>query len=242
MSLVIQLVTLFPEMCEGVLNSSMIKRARQAHLVDVRVIPLRPFGVGPHRQTDDYPFGGGPGMLLRADVVVPAVEWAMAHASQPARVILTSPQGRRFTQAVAEELSQEQHLVFVAGHYEGIDARVQMLLNAEEISIGDYVLTGGELPALVMIDAVVRLIPGVLGAPEGARKDSFSRPGGGLEGPQFTRPRVYRGMEVPPVLLSGNHQAVAAFQEQLAREWTLARRPDLLRRTTEEGREMDGLH
>jgi tRNA (guanine37-N1)-methyltransferase len=234
MSLMIQVVTLFPEMCEGALTTSMLQRARRRGLLAVRVIPLRPFGVGPHRQTDDYPYGGGPGMLLRADVVVPAVEWAMAHYGGPARVIVTSPQGRRFTQTVAEELSREQHLIFVAGHYEGIDERAKMLLNAEEMSIGDYVLTGGELPALVMIDAVARLIPGVLGAKEGAVQDSFSRPGGGLEGPQFTRPRVYRGLEVPPVLLSGNHQAVAAFHETLAEDWTRERRPDIAGKATDE--------
>lgn len=226
--MVIQVVTLFPEMFAGVFGTSILKRAQRDQRVDIRVVPLRPFGIGPHRQTDDYPFGGGVGMVLRADVVVPAVEWAMMHAAPPARVLVTSPQGRLFTQAMAEELAQEPHVIIVAGHYEGLDERARLLLQAEEVSVGDFVLTGGELPAMVMVDAVTRLLPGVLGAEEGARHDSFSRENGWLEGPQYTRPERYRGLQVPEVLLGGNHRAIHDYQEQVARQWTAERRPDLL--------------
>lgn len=233
--MVIQVVTLFPEMFAGVFNTSILKRAQRDARIHLRVVPLRPFGIGPHRQTDDYPFGGGVGMLLRADVVVPAVEWAMAHVNAPPRVLVTSPQGRPFTQALAQELAQESHLVIVAGHYEGLDERARLLLNAEEVSIGDFVLTGGELPAMVMVDAVTRLLPGVLGAEEGARRDSFSREHGWLEGPQYTRPEHYRGLAVPDVLLGGNHQAIHAYQEQMARRWTEERRPDVLQKDLKGG-------
>lgn len=227
--MVIQVITLFPEMFSGVFGASILKRARKRQLVDIRVVPLRPFGVGPHRQTDDYPFGGGVGMLLRADVVVPAVEWTMMHARGNPRVLVTSPQGRPFNQALAEELSKEEHLIIIAGHYEGLDERARMILDAEEVSIGDFVLTGGELPAMMMVDAVARLLPGVLGAEEGARHDSFSREEGWLEGPQYTRPEMYRGLRVPGVLTSGNHEAIHAYQEEMARRWTLERRPDLIK-------------
>ncbi|MCL5116585.1 MAG: tRNA (guanosine(37)-N1)-methyltransferase TrmD [Firmicutes bacterium] len=238
--MVIHVVTLFPEMFSGVFGTSILKRARRDRRIDIRVVPLRTFGVGPHRQTDDYPFGGGEGMVLRADVVVPAVEWAMMHQASPARVLVTSPQGRLFDQRLAEELAQSEHLIIVAGHYEGLDERARLLLNAEEVSIGDFVLTGGELPAMVMVDAVARLIPGVLGAKDGARHDSFSREHGWLEGPQYTRPEEYRGLQVPEVLLSGNHQAIRAYQESMAELWTKTRRPDLLNPLSPEGTHDEG--
>jgi len=231
--MMIQAVTLFPEMYDGVLGSSMLRRARRQGIVETRVIPLRPFGIGPHRQTDDYPFGGGVGMLLRCDVVVAAVEWAMMHATTQAHVVLTSPQGRRFSQKTAEQFSRLDHLIIIAGHYEGIDERVRVLLDADEVSIGDYVLTGGELPSLVMIDATVRLLTGALGAASGAHSDSFSRGGGWLEGPQYTRPDRYRGYSVPAILTTGNHAAVTAYQEKMAQEWTAGRRPDLLNKQRE---------
>ncbi|PSR21872.1 MAG: tRNA (guanosine(37)-N1)-methyltransferase TrmD [Sulfobacillus acidophilus] len=226
--MVIQVVTLFPEMFSGVFDMSMVKRARLTGRLDLRVIPLRAFGVGIHRQTDDYPFGGAVGMLLRCDVVVPAVEWCMMHEKTPARVILTSPQGRSFTQRLALHLSRQDHLIIVAGHYEGIDERVRLLLQADEVSIGDYVLTGGELPAMVMVDAVSRLLPGVLGSDDSAKDDSFSRADGWLEGPQYTRPVQYRNLSVPDVLRQGNHRAIAEFREEMARQRTRARRPDLV--------------
>ncbi len=226
--MVIQVVTLFPEMFPGVMGSSILKRARRRGLVDIRIVPVRPFGIGPHRQTDDYPFGGGVGMLMRSDVVVPAVEWAAMHVAAAPRILMTSPQGRLFDQRLAEDLADEQHLILVAGHYEGIDERVRLLLNAEEVSVGDFVLTGGELPAMIVADAVARLVPGVLGDDDSARLDSFSRHNGWLEGPQYTRPEEYRGLKVPEVLLSGNHEAIRAYGDQVAYEWTKKRRPDLL--------------
>lgn len=226
--MVIQVVTLFPEMFAGVFGTSILKRARLDGRVDLRVVPLRPFGVGLHRQTDDYPFGGGVGMLLRPDAVVPAVEWAMMHVDHEPEILLTSPQGQPFTQKMAESLAESAHVIIVAGHYEGLDERCRTLLRATEVSVGDFVLTGGELPSMVMVDAIVRLLPGVLGAQTGARCDSFSREHGWLEGPQYTRPEVYRGLRVPEVLLSGNHQAIWQYQEDMAQAWTRARRPDLL--------------
>ncbi|WP_192847727.1 tRNA (guanosine(37)-N1)-methyltransferase TrmD [Sulfobacillus thermosulfidooxidans] len=225
--MVIQIVTLFPEMFSGPLTTSMMKRAQSKGLVDIRTIPLRWFGIGPHKTTDDYPFGGGIGMLLRADVVVPAVEWAQAHHAAPAHVVITSAQGEKFDQSMAERFSQLDHLIIVAGHYEGIDERAISLLNAQEVSIGDVILTGGEIPAMVMVDAVTRLLPGVLGADEGTIHESFGE-SGGLEGPQYTRPRIYRGIEVPPVLLSGDHARIAQWQKEQAQLRTRLRRPDLL--------------
>ncbi|MDA8193823.1 MAG: tRNA (guanosine(37)-N1)-methyltransferase TrmD [Thermaerobacter sp.] len=226
--MVISVVTLFPDMFSGVFGASMVKRAQTRGLVDVRLVPLRTFGVGPRRAVDDYPFGGGVGMLMRVDVVVPAVEWAIAHVAAPAEILITSAQGERFDQAMAEDLAHKPHVVVVAGHYEGIDERARQILGAREVSVGDYVLTGGEIPAMILVDALIRLLPGALGAEAGARQDSFSRPGGGLEGPQYTRPEEYRGWRVPPVLLSGHHERIRAWQEAEAEERTRQRRPDLL--------------
>ncbi|MCY0884492.1 MAG: tRNA (guanosine(37)-N1)-methyltransferase TrmD [Firmicutes bacterium] len=224
----IQVVTLFPEMFRGVFGTSIIGRARRRGVIDLRLVPLRPFGRGPHRSTDDYPFGGGAGMLLRADVLVPAVEWAQAHAPEPARVLFTSPRGRVLTQGLAAELSREAHLIVVAGHYEGYDERALLLTGAEEVSVGDFVLSGGEIPAMALVDAVVRLLPGALGSAESIREESFSGPDGGLEAPQYTRPLAYRGLAVPEVLVSGNHAAVAHWRQEQSRALTAARRPDLL--------------
>lgn len=225
--MVIQVVTLFPEMFSGVVSASMLKRAQARAGVEIRIVGLRDFGVGVHRITDDYPFGGGPGMLLRADVVVPAVEWALMHHAEPARILWTSPGGRRLDQAFCRELAGESHLLMVAGHYEGIDERARLILGGEEVSIGDYVLTGGELAAMVIMDAVVRLIPGVLGDAGSPEEDSFSLPGGVLEGPQYTRPETYRGWSVPPVLLSGDHARIRAWRREQAVARTRLRRPDL---------------
>jgi tRNA (guanine37-N1)-methyltransferase len=224
----IQIVTLFPEMFAGALLHSMVGRAIRRGLLDVGLVPLRWFGVGSHRLTDDYPYGGGVGMLLRVDVVVPAVEWALARGPDPARILLTSPQGRRLDQALARELATARHLVVVAGHYEGIDARVGAILPVEEVSLGDVVLTGGEIPAMALVDAVARLLPGVLGDPASAREESFGEASGWLEGPQYTRPAAYRGHEVPKVLLSGDHRRIAEWRRSQALAVTRRRRPDLL--------------
>lgn len=224
----IQVVTLFPEMFAGVLSHSIVARARRRGQVDIGLVPLRWFGVGPHRSTDDYPFGGGVGMLLRADVVVAAVEWAMARSSLPPRILLTSPQGRRLTQAWLRELAVAPHLVVVAGHYEGIDARVADILPLEEMSLGDMVLTGGEIPAMALVDGVVRLLPGVLGDPDSPAEESFGGDHGWLEGPQYTRPLEVRGRGVPEVLLSGDHGRIARWRRRQAWEATRRRRPELL--------------
>jgi tRNA (guanine37-N1)-methyltransferase len=245
--MVIHVVTLFPEMMVGVFETSMMKRAQDKALVESRLVPLRWFGVGPHRITDDYPFGGGVGMVLRPDVVVPAVEWAMMHHAAPGKVVVTSAQGTPFNQRMAEAWSQCEHLIFVAGHYEGVDQRAVDLLQGEEVSVGDYVVTGGELPVMIMVDAVVRLLPGVLGARGGALDDSFSDGLNGLlEGPQYTRPQSYRKREVPQALVSGNHAKVAEYKRKLRLEVTRARRPDLLRENDvnclKKGGETGGLH
>lgn len=228
--MLLQVVTLFPEMFSGVVSTSILKRAQTRAGVEIRIVGLRDFGVGVHRTTDDYPFGGGPGMLLRADVVVPAVEWAVMHHAEPPRILWTSPGGRRLDQGFCRELAGERHLLMVAGHYEGIDERARLLLGGEEVSIGDYVLTGGELAAMVIMDAVVRLLPGVLGDAGSPEEDSFSLPGGLLEGPQYTRPEVYRGFSVPPVLISGDHGRIRAWRREQALSRTRAVRPDLLDR------------
>jgi tRNA (guanine37-N1)-methyltransferase len=224
----IDIVTLFPEMFRGPFDVSIVARARERGAVDLRIVPLRPFGVGVHHLTDDYPYGGGEGMVMRPEPIVEAVEWAMAHVPAPARVVVTSAQGRLLTQDLLREWAALPYLVIVAGHYEGIDQRAVDLLGADEVSVGSFVLTGGELPAMLMVDGVVRLLPGVLGAPTGAQQDSFSGPDGWLEGPQYTRPLTYRGLTVPDVLRSGNHRAVAAWRRREALRVTRERRPDLL--------------
>ena len=229
--MLIQVVTLFPEMFHAVFETSILKRAQDRGIVELRTVDLRRFGVGPHRSTDDYPFGGGVGMLLRADVLVPAVEWAMMRHREPARIIVTSAQGTHFSQALAEEWAGQDHLIIIAGHYEGIDQRAVTILHGEEVSIGDYIVTGGELPAMIMVDAVTRLQAGALGSKTGAHEDSFSSTCAGLlEGPQYTRPRVYRNLGVPEVLISGNHKRIAGFQEETQVMVTQQRRPEILDR------------
>ncbi|HEY8450167.1 MAG TPA: tRNA (guanosine(37)-N1)-methyltransferase TrmD [Bacillota bacterium] len=224
----IDVLTIFPDFFASPLNQALAYHARERGLIDVRVHNLRDFTTDRHRTVDDYPFGGGPGMVMKPEPFFRAVEAIRAEGSQPDRIILLTPQGRLFNQQLAWELSRERHLVLACGRYEGVDERVAAALATDEISIGDYVLSGGELPALVVIDAVMRLIPGVLGDAESARQDSFSD--GLLEGPQYTRPRVYRGMSVPEILLSGNHEAIRRWRRQQALLRTLRRRPDLLAR------------
>ena len=214
----IDIVTLFPEMFQGPFAVSIVARAKAQGLLSLNVVNLRAFGVGEHRTTDDYPYGGGPGMVMRPEPIVRAVEWAAARVPAPPLVLVTSAQGRRLEQRDLQGWASQPYLVIVAGHYEGIDQRVMELLAAEEVSVGDFVLTGGELPAMVMVDGVVRLLPGVLGAPDGAQRDSFSNGEGDLEGPQYTRPLVYRGQEVPAVLRSGHHERIRAWRAQQGRE------------------------
>jgi tRNA (guanine37-N1)-methyltransferase len=220
----IDVVTIFPQMISEALSHSILKRAQDSGRVAIQVVNLRDYATDRHHTTDDTPCGGGGGMIMKPEPIGRAVE-SLKSNEDSCRVILTDPQGAPFTQQKARELAQESHLIFLCGHYEGVDERVRELLVTEEISIGDYVLTGGELPALVMIDAVTRLLPGVLGNAEGAERDTFSE--GLLEYPQYTRPRVFMGREVPPILFSGHHALIERWRRwhQLTR--TRDRRPDL---------------
>lgn len=219
----IDLVSLFPRMLDGVLGESMMKRAAASGAATFRNVDLRDFTFDRHRTADDRPFGGGPGMILKPEPVFLAVESVRTPESD---VILMTPQGRPFRQSVARELSGRKHLIFVCGHYEGVDERIRQSLVTDEISIGDYVLTNGILAAAVVLDAVVRLLPGVLGGEGALDEESFT--GGGLEYPQYTRPAVFRGLPVPEVLMSGDHEAVREWRRKMAWERTVARRPDLL--------------
>jgi len=219
----IDVLTLFPGMFTGPLDESIIKRAREAGRLDLTIHNLRDYAHDRHKTVDDRPFGGGPGMLLKPEPIFEAVEDL---ASETTRVILLSPSGRTFNQALARELATQAHLLLVSGHYEGFDERVREQLADDELSIGDYVLTNGALPVMVIIDAVTRLLPGVLGDEESAHQDSFSD--GLLEYPQYTRPAEFRGMKVPEVLLSGNHAQIAQWRAEQARQRTKERRPDLL--------------
>ena len=217
------IVTLFPGMVEPVVSASILGRARARGLVDIRVVNLRDYAEGRHRVTDDYQFGGGGGMVLKPEPLFAAVE---ALRTPAARVVLTDPRGRRFTQQVAAELAREPHVILLAGRYEGVDERVTAGLADDVLSIGDYVLTGGELPALVVADAVTRLLPGALGAEGAAERDSFAS--GLLEPPQYTRPEEFRGARVPDVLLSGDHARIARWRRTQALWRTWRARPDLL--------------
>src|SRR5436305_9855135 len=219
----IDIVTLFPSMVEPALGASMLGRARARGLVDIRVVNLRDYAAGKHRVTDDYQFGGGGGMVLKPEPLAAAVE---ALRGERTRVILMDPRGRTFTQAVAGELAKEGHVILLAGRYEGVDERVGEMIADERLSIGDYVLTGGELPALVVTDAVTRLLPGVLGGEGAAERESFTA--GLLEPPQYTRPEEFRGARVPEVRLSGDHARVARWRREQALWLTWRRRPELL--------------
>ncbi len=216
-------VTIFPGMISGFFGESMLKRAAEAGQVSFRTVNLRDFTADAHRTTDDRPYGGGPGMVMKPEPVFKAVE---SVRSSESRVLLMTPQGRPFDQALARELADEQHLIFVCGHYEGVDERIREGLVTDEISIGDYVLTNGVLAAAVVIDAVVRLIPGVLGDAHSTHQESFSDPM--LEYPQYTRPPVFQGMKVPDILLSGNHEEIDRWRREEALRRTREKRPDLL--------------
>jgi tRNA (guanine37-N1)-methyltransferase len=223
MSMKIDVLTLFPAMFAGPLDESIIKRAREAGLLDLRIHQLRDYTHDRHKTVDDRPFGGGPGMLLKPEPIFEAVAGI---ARENTRVILMSPAGRPFTQGVARELAQRDDLLIVTGHYEGFDERIRERLADDELSIGDYVLTNGALPAMVVVDAVTRLLPGVLGDDDSSKDESFS--GGLLEYPQYTRPAEFQGMKVPEVLLSGNHAEIAKWRAEQAKVRTKERRPDLM--------------
>lgn len=219
----IDIITLFPRMFEGPLDESILKRARERNLIQITVHHLRDYAEGKHRITDDRPFGGGPGMVMKVEPIVRCVE---ALRSESSHVILFAPQGQKLEQSVLKRLSDQKHLILICGHYEGVDERVRELVVDEEISIGDYVLTNGALPAMVLVDGVARLLPEVLGHEESATDESFSQ--GLLEYPQYTRPAEYRELKVPEVLLSGNHQEIAAWRQKVREEKTQAQRPDLM--------------
>jgi len=222
----IDVLTLFPEMFESPLGYSILKRARDQGLVEIALTNIRDFATDSYRKVDDKPYGGGPGMVMMPGPVFDCFEHVEKLAPEKARVILLTPQGQRFNQAKARELAREQRLILIAGRYEGFDERIRVGLDAEQISVGDYVLNGGELPAMVLIDAVVRLLPGALGDEDSAKDDSFSE--GLLEYPHYTRPEVFRDMKVPDILLSGDHGKIAAWRRQQALERTRQHRPDLL--------------
>nr|WP_026045686.1 tRNA (guanosine(37)-N1)-methyltransferase TrmD [Paenisporosarcina sp. TG-14] len=224
----IHVLSLFPEMFNGVFGSSILKKAQEKQAVSLSVTDFRAYSGNKHHQVDDYPYGGGAGMLLKAEPLFRAVE-ALTKTSTKPRIILMCPQGERYTQAKAEELAQEEELIFLCGHYEGYDERVREHLVTDEISIGDFVLTGGELGAMTVIDSVVRLLPGVLGNGESPVQDSFST--GLLEHPQYTRPAEFRGLKVPSVLLSGNHAHIEQWRRQQSLYRTWCRRPELLLNT-----------
>ncbi|MEZ6122053.1 MAG: tRNA (guanosine(37)-N1)-methyltransferase TrmD [Planctomycetaceae bacterium] len=220
-------LTLFPEMFSGYVGQSLLKLAIDRQLVDVRTHNIRDFATGKHRQVDDKPFGGGPGMLLMCGPVFDCVEAVAQQDDRPAQLIMMSPQGRPLNQRLVEELAQHRRLMLMCGRYEGFDDRIRQGLEPLEISAGDFICNGGEVPAMLLIDAVIRLIPGVLGDETSSRYDSFSETGL-LEYPQFTRPREFRGMTVPDVLLNGNHEAIAKWRHAESVKRTAERRADLL--------------
>jgi len=218
----IDILTLFPEMFTGFLDGSLLGAARASGLLDIRIVNIRDFAEGVHRQVDDRPFGGGPGMLLMPGPVVDCVESVQSDAT-PGHLLMLTPGGRRLDQSIVEDLSRRGRIVLLCGRYEGFDERVSETLQPDEISIGDYVLSGGEVAAMVIIDAVARLVPGVLGDEESARQDSFSGGERLVEGPQYTRPREFRGLHVPDVLLSGDHARIAKWRHEQAVEKTQRR-------------------
>ncbi|MBU8686155.1 tRNA (guanosine(37)-N1)-methyltransferase TrmD [Priestia megaterium] len=221
----IDVLSLFPSMFDGVFGESILKKAQEKNAVELNVVNFREYSTNKHQNVDDYPYGGGAGMVLTPQPIFDAVEKLTETAKKP-RVVLLCPQGERYTQAKAEELAAEEHLIFICGHYEGYDERIREQVVTDEISIGDYVLTGGELGAMVVIDSVVRLLPDVLGNNHSAVQDSHST--GLLEHPHYTRPADFRGLTVPEVLMSGNHKKIEQWRQKESLKRTLLRRPDML--------------
>jgi tRNA (guanine37-N1)-methyltransferase len=224
--MIFEILTIFPDLLSSPLNEGILRKARQEGKIDIRITDIRNFTTDRHNTTDDRPFGGGEGMVMKPEPLARAIEQSRS-SGQTARVILLTPQGRRYDQSVARELAQEERLILVCGRYEGVDERFRSAYCDDELSIGDFILTGGELAAMVVIDSVARLLPGVLGCPDSADKDTFSR--NLLKHPQYTRPRDFQGMEVPEVLLEGNHGEISSYRFIEAVRRTLQRRPELLR-------------
>jgi tRNA (guanine37-N1)-methyltransferase len=224
------ILTLFPGLFAGVFEESILRRAREAGMLTIALHNIRDHAAGRHQVTDDTPYGGGGGMIMKAEPIVAAVEAVLGAELGRVPVIVLTPSGRSFTQAVARELSREPRLLLLCGRYEGIDERVHELLGTDEVSIGDYVLAGGEIPAMIIVEAVTRLIPGVLGEPSAPFEDSYAE--GLLEYPHYTRPPEFRGLGVPPVLLSGHHAEIVRWRRQQSLRRTWLRRPDLLGQAT----------
>lgn len=224
--MLIDILTIFPEMFRSPFDASLIGRAQERGLITIQIHDIRDFAEAPHKTVDDYPFGGGPGMVLKPEPIARALRAIRPEGEISGRVIFLTPQGELFTQSKANELSMEKRLIFLCGHYKGIDERIRERYVTDEISIGDYVLTGGELAAMVVIDALVRLIPGVLGDPQSALEDSFQN--GLLDCPWYTRPREFEGMKVPDILFSGDHRKIQQWRREQSLKRTQGRRPDLL--------------
>lgn len=220
-------LTLFPEIFAAYVGQSLLKRAIDGGLVEVVFHNLRDWAEGRHRKVDDRPFGGGPGMVLKVDPVVECVEAVRRDAPTPGHLVMLTPQGRRLSQAVVEELAEQRRILLLCGRYEGFDERIRQILEPDEISIGDFVLNGGEVAAMAIIDSVIRLVPDVLGDEQSSAEDSFSQPGRWLEHAQYTRPREYRGLEVPAVLLGGNHEEIARWRKENSMSRTRQRRADI---------------
>lgn len=225
----VDILSLFPEMFTGVFGSSIIKKAIEKEIVQINITNFRDYAEGKHHIVDDYPYGGGAGMLLKAQPIFDAVADVKKKLAKP-RVILMDPAGKPFNQKLAEEFADEEQLIFICGHYEGYDERIRTELVTDEVSIGDYVLTGGEIAAMAMVDSIIRLLPNVLGNSESAITDSFST--GLLEHPHYTRPADFRGLKVPDVLLSGNHANIETWRKKESLKRTFQRRPDLLHQLT----------
>ncbi len=234
--MIFDIVTIFPELLDSPLNEGILRRARQKGQISTNIVNIRDFTDDPQAMTDDRPFGGGEGMVMKPEPLARAVQSRYDTNKNSARVILLSPQGRQFNQALAWELSQEQQLILVCGRYEGVDERFRAGYIDDEISIGDFILTGGELAAMVIIDSVTRLLPGVLGCSDSAEKDTFSR--NLLKHPQYTRPRVFEEQAVPEELLSGNHELIEAYRFLASVHRTLERRPELLKLETFSAKEI----
>lgn len=224
--MIVDVITLFPEMFSGVISQSILRIARDKGLVKIHIVNLRDFSTDKHRKVDAPPYGGGPGMVIQVEPVVRAVEHLRKNGRKHSTLVLLTPGGAPFTQERARELSKKKGLMLLCGHYEGFDERVRRILRPAEISIGDYVLTGGEIPAMAVLDAVARLVPGVLGSADSLNEESFSS--GRLEYPQYTRPAEFRGRAVPEVLRGGNHREIARWRKARAEQRTRKRRPDLI--------------
>lgn len=223
----IHVITAFPKLLDGPLDESIIKRAREKKLVEIYIHDLRQYSNDKHQRIDDYPYGGGPGMILKPEPIFECIESLLdKHQIHEPNLIFLTPQGRKYTQAKANVLSEKGHLIFLCGHYKSVDERVREYWKMDEISIGDYVLTGGELPALVVIDSVIRLIPGVISDLDSAKTDSFYQ--NTLDCPYYTRPEVFRGMAVPNILLSGHHAEIESWRKKQALKRTMEIRPDLI--------------